>query len=254
MKKKELLLIIPTILALASCSANSSSTSSGVKIDDTSSDGEVIDDGIVRSYINTSEPTLGYYFAYDTLASVPTGTTELDINVHLGHVPDLGDTFRVGYPDLEKIKREDFDNYDFKVNATLINMEGESEDWVTLGELAIDPVEYFENDIYEVNYYDAVVEEEGTDHVSILFKNTLTFTIDLTKLKFDHGRWVVYFILIDFVAIDKKTNSIYQIPGCNKHLYHEYDETGENILFSTMRYDEELKPGSVTDNGWIVVG
>lgn len=272
MKFKYFLLLMP-ILMLASCSTNLSSTSSnnggtndgsdGTRGDDISSNdgtntsGDIDgneDDSIVKSTINTSAPSLGYYFAYDTKSSVPVDTDKLDINIHLGHASHIKDTFIVanllGDDDIEEIKISNFDDYEFKITATLLNRDDETEA-IELGQLTIDPYEYFENSKYEIGFYD-IETNDKTCEQNVVFKNTDTFSIDLTKLKFDEGRWVIYYVSVKFMALNKNTNATYLIADNSECLFHKYDETRENILFSSYRFDEEIKPGGIKNNGWII--
>ncbi len=96
-----------------------------------------------------------------------------------------------------------FDDYEFKVSATLLNRDDETE-VIELGQLSIDPFEYFENSKYEIGYYD-VETEDKTCEQNVVFKNT---------------------------------NSAYLIGDNSECLFHKYDETKENILFSSFRFDE----------------
>lgn len=273
MKFRYFLLLIP-MLMLASCSTNLSSTNSNnggtndgsdaTGGDDiSSSDGtntsggdidENEDDSIVKSTINTSAPSLGYYFAYDTKSSVPVGTDKLDINIHLGHASHIKDTFVVanllGDDGVEEIKLSEFADYEFKVTATLLNRDDETEA-IELGQLSIDPYEYFENGKYEIGFYDFETDEKTCEQ-NVVFKNSETFSIDLTKLKFDEGRWVIYYVNIKFVALNKNTGASYLIGDNSEYLFHKFDETKENILFSSYRFDEEIKPDGIKNNGWII--
>lgn len=271
MKFRYFLLLMP-ILMLASCSTNLSSTNSNnggtndgsdaTGGDDISSnDGTDIggnidgtDDDVIKSTINTSAPSLGYYFAYDTKSSVPVGTSKLDINVHLGHASHLKDTFVVtnfsGNDDIEEIKSSEFNDYEFKVSATLLNRDDETEA-IELGQLSIDPYEYFENGKYEIDFYDFETDEKTCEQ-NVVFKNSETFSIDLTKLKFDEGRWVIYYVNIKFVALNKNTGASYLIGDNSEYLFHKFDEAKENILFSSYRFDEEIKPDGIKNNGWII--
>lgn len=273
MKFRYFLLLIP-MLMLASCSTNLSSTNSNnggtndgsdtTGGDDiSSSDGtntsggdidENEDDSIVKSTINTNAPSLGYYFAYDTKSSVPVGADKLDINIHLGHASHIKDTFVVanllGDDDIEEIKSSEFVDYEFRVTATLLNRDDETEA-IELGQLSIDPYEYFENGKYEIGFYDFETDEKTCEQ-NVVFKNSETFSIDLTKLKFDEGRWVIYYVNIKFVALNKNTGASYLIGDNSECLFHKYDETRENILFSSYRFDEEIKPDGIKNNGWII--
>jgi len=42
------------------------------------------------------------------------------------------------------------------------------------------------------------------------------------------------------------------IADNSEYLFHKYDETKENILFSSYRFDEEIKPGGIQNNGRII--
>lgn len=271
MKLSKILLFIP-ILLLASCSTNLSSTNSNNSGTNNDSDGtggndissndgtdiggniDGTDDDVIKSTINTSAPSLGYYFAYDTKSSVPVRTNKLDINIHLGHASHLKDTFVVtnfsGNDDIEEIKSSEFNDYEFKVSATLLNRDDKTEA-IELGQLSIDPYEYFENSKYEIGFYDFETDKK-TYEQNVVFKNSETFSIDLTKLKFDEGRWIIYYVNIKFVALNKNTGASYLIGDNSEYLFHKFDETKENILFSSYRFDEEIKPGGIKNNGWII--
>ena len=260
MKIKTKLLCIPILLLLGctSCSVSNGSNGSSENVGNTennSNDGKTIyeKDGIIKSSIDTNAPTLGYYFAYDTLSSVPFGTSKLNLNIHLGRATHIKD-FNVIATDsnteqIDTISSSDIENYHFKVIAALENKDDKSEK-INLGEISIDPNEYLLNDKYEIKYYDVSYDDKSEQN--IVFKNSETLPIDLTKLKFDEGRWVIYYVSIKFIAINNQSNAAYLIADNCKYLFHKYDNTKENILFSSFRFDEEIKPGGIKNNGWVV--